>query len=98
MKLRSRLNKKKLKKRVYRALDLPEETDRTVIKLTMVGRDDLLVENHTGVLTCTERLLRLNSCAGIVTIVGEGLSMAEFSEDRAFIRGTFTSLAFEDGF
>ncbi len=93
-----KLDRKKLKKRVYRALDLPEESDRSVLKLTMVGRSDLLVENHTGVITCTERLLRLNSCAGVVAIVGEGLMMAEFSEDRAFIRGTFTSLAFEGAF
>jgi len=98
MKQKGKLTRKKLKKQVYRALDLPEEADRSVLKLTMVGRGDLLVENHTGVLTCTERLLRLNSALGAVTIVGEELSMAEFSEDRAFIRGTFTSLAFEDAF
>lgn len=86
----------KLKKRVYTTLDLPMEADETTMRLTVVGRNALLLENHGGVLLCGEQLIRLRTQQGALRISGTELTMAELSKNRVFIRGLLNEWAFED--
>ncbi len=75
-------------------LDLPVETDATVPKLTMVGRGDLLVENHTGVLRYDSACIRLTTHEGVLEIGGTDLELRELSTGRAYIRGGIAHIAY----
>ncbi len=77
-------------------LDLPVETDATVPKLTMVGRGDLLVENHTGVLQYEPARIRLTTHEGVLQIGGTDLNLMELSTGRAYVRGTVSSVSYEE--
>ena len=87
---------RKLKKRVYVTLDLPEEADEETSRVTMVGRGSLLVENHKGALVCSDTRIRLLTVQGVLSVTGEGLQLLEFSESRAFVRGRLFGCVFDE--
>ena len=83
-------------RRVLRALDLPEEVEGSVPKLTMLGRGDLVVENHTGILQYGDELVRLTTKEGVVRIDGTGLMLTEFGSERVYLEGRIAGWRFEE--
>lgn len=84
-------------RRFLRAMDLPEEVDPHVPKLTMLGGSDLMVENHTGILQYNDELVRLMTHEGIIRITGKNLALTEFGSERVYLRGRITGWMFERG-
>lgn len=82
------------KRRLLTALDLPAETEPTVPKLTAVGRSDLLVENHMGVLQYDSAGIRLLTHEGVLEIQGEKLELSELAAGRAYVRGKLALIRF----
>lgn len=93
---KKRLHKAPWNRQLLTKLDLPVETDATVPKLTMVGRGDLLVENHTGVLQYEPARIRLTTHEGVLEIGGTDLNLLELSTGRAYVRGTISSIGYEE--
>ena len=85
----------KLGRRVVEMLDLPEESVSGQPKLTVQGRDNLLVENHEGIFECMENTVRLHSSCGILRITGEALTLMELSTERLYITGSIRSVEYE---
>mgnify|MGYP000321546181 CR=1 FL=1 len=85
----------KLGRRVTEALDLPEETVSGLPKLTVQGRERMLVENHRGIFECGERVVRLHTACGILRITGEALTLLELSAERLYIAGTLCGVEYE---
>ena len=65
--------KKDLLKRTLRLLDLPEDMDPRVPRVTVLGRDRMLVENVAGIRRCTEREVLLLTGCGTLQVEGEAL-------------------------
>lgn len=84
----------KLKKRLFATLDLPMETDKRVFKMTMVGRGDLLVENHKGVLKYDVKAIRLIVEDGVIAIEGASLELMQLADERAYVKGNIESVVF----
>ena len=83
-------------RKLLRTLDLPEEADARVPKITMLSTSDLLVENHTGILQYGDTLVRLMTVEGVVCIRGEGLELTEFGTERVMLRGRIRGWAYEE--
>lgn len=86
--------KKDLWKRTLRLLDLPEDMDARVPRVTVVGRDKMLVENVSGVRRCTETEVLLLTGCGVLSVAGEGLLVKELGESRALIVGRLMRWAY----
>lgn len=84
-----------LMRRMLRSLELPEDVDLSVPRCTLVGRRDLLVENHKGILAYCAESVRLMSAEGDVVITGDALILTEFSRERALVSGRIDAVAFE---
>ncbi len=84
------------KRKVFTALDLPEETVPTVQKITLVSKHDMLVENHKGVLKYDINEVRLQTHEGIVLVAGKKLELLQMTESRAYIRGEIAGIRFEE--
>ncbi|MDR1619203.1 MAG: YabP/YqfC family sporulation protein [Clostridiales bacterium] len=80
---------------MLRALDLPQETAPDVQKITMVGRNDLLVENHAGVMRYDDAVVRLRTHEGVLTVTGKELTLLEMANTRAYIQGAIASIGME---
>jgi sporulation protein YqfC len=86
--------RKDLWKRTLRLLDLPEDMDARVPRITVVGRDKMLVENVSGVRRCTETEVLLLTGCGVLSVAGEGLLVKELGESRALIVGRLMRWAY----
>ena len=86
--------RKDLWKRSLRLLDLPEDMDARVPRITVVGRDKMLVENVSGVRRCTETEVLLLTGCGVLSVAGEGLLVKELGESRALIVGRLMRWAY----
>ena len=82
-------NKRRIKlgRRFLSALDLPEEAAGTP-KVTLLGRDWALVENHKGLYQYREQEICLYTREGMLVVSGKGLTLKELSPERMFICGT----------
>ena len=87
--------RRKWKRKLLEGLDLPLEAFGDVIRLTLIAKTDLLVENHTGLLQHTGTIIRLYTPEGILRVEGENLSMAHLGEERAYIKGTVKTVGYE---
>ena len=79
--------RKELLKRTLRMLDLPEDMDPRVPRITILGREKMLVENVAAIRRCTEKEVVLLTGCGTLTIGGEGLLVRELGESRALLTG-----------
>lgn len=83
-------------RRLLRAFDLPEDPDENVLRSTLIGRRDLLIENHKGISAYTDVSIRLLSAEGGVEITGQGLELTELNGEMAQIRGRVDALRYEE--
>ena len=79
--------RKDLLKRTLRMLDLPEDLDPRVPRITVLGRDRMLVENVSGVRRCAGREVLLLTGCGALLVEGQGLLVKELGESRALLTG-----------
>lgn len=86
--------KKDLIKTTLRLLDLPEDMDPRVPRITVLGRERMLVENVSGIRRCTEGEVRLLTGCGTLIVAGEGLLVKELGESRALIVGQLIRWAY----
>lgn len=90
-----RKRKIKLGKRIAEQLELPAEAASPSAKITLWGKEMVLLERHKGLFECSERRIRLHTADGIVCIAGESLVLMELSLDRMFISGAIENIGYE---
>ncbi len=69
------------------ALEWTEDMTGRCPRITAVGGHSLLVENHTGIAVFTDTRIVLNSRAGAVCAMGNGLSLSSARAGAVIIRG-----------
>lgn len=88
----------KYRKRIREALQFPDELDPNIPKISVHGREEMLLENHAGVIQYTLQTARLMTGQGILFVTGEELQLCELGRDRIYIRGKIKGWGFEDEF
>lgn len=88
-----------MKKRYYGAelaekLDLPAEAMTAAVKLTIIGRRSALVEHHGGLLGYSGECVEVGAGAGLVRILGQGLSLGAMDTDALLIRGNISAVEY----
>ena len=86
--------RKDLIQRTLRFLDLPEDMDPRVPRITVLGRDRMLVENVAGIRRCAEGEVLLLTGCGTLQVAGEGLLVKELGESRALLTGRLERWAY----
>lgn len=76
-------------------LEIPKEVSSNQPKLTIVGFQELLIENYKNILEYEEFFVRINTFIGVVNINGMGLSLEEMTEDDILVKGKIDSIDFE---
>lgn len=86
--------KRDLLKQTLRLLDLPEDLDPRVPRITVLGREKMLAENVVGIRRCTEEEVLLLTGCGPLRVSGEKLIVKELGESRALIVGRLMRWAY----
>lgn len=77
-------------------LEIPREIISKVPKITVVGFDEILIENFKGILEYEEFFVRISTHIGNVNINGFNLKLSQMTEDDVLVSGRIESLDFEN--
>lgn len=69
------------------ALVWPRDLSGACARVTAIGSDRLLVENHTGILELTDSRVRLCTGAGPICVTGRGLSLCQARPGALIVKG-----------
>lgn len=86
---------KKKQNRFEELLELPKEISSQSPKLTLVGFEELLIENYKSILEYQDFYIRLSTYIGIININGFELNLNEMTNDDILITGKIESIDFE---
>lgn len=84
----------KIKETLSNALELPKELILDVAKVTMVGNNSVTVENHKGILEYNEDQIRINTCGGVLIIIGSKLDIKSVLQEEITITGEINSIGY----
>jgi sporulation protein YqfC len=84
---------KKVKEKFNQILELPKELLLDLPRITLLGSEQVLVENYKGITEYEQNLIRLNNC---INIYGKKLNVEEITVDDILITGRITSIEFEN--
>lgn len=88
-----------MKKRKYNKLDkileLPKEVCTNIPKFSIIGFDEMIIENYKGILEYEEFFVRINTHIGIVSINGFNLNLENMTNDDIRVTGKIESIDLE---
>lgn len=94
--MRNQNRKKKDKlNRINRLLELPEEVTTNKPKLTIVGFEEILIENYKAILEYEDYYIKINTHIGAININGFNLRLKEMTGDDIMVLGSIDSMDFE---
>lgn len=85
----NRLNK------INKLLELPEEVITDKPKLTIVGFEEILIENYKAILEYEDYYIKINTHIGAININGFNLRLKEMTGDDIMVLGSIDSMDFE---
>lgn len=81
--------------KLERILEIPEELSTDRPKVTIMGFEQMMIENHKGILEYQDYFIRLNTYIGIININGFDLKLEEMTTDDILVTGKIDSIDFE---
>ncbi len=90
-------NSRRLKDRGKKGTDwmpLPADLVLNVPRITLTGREDLLIENHRGIMECQPQRMRINLARGYLEITGQSLQMRALCAEEIQVAGTVEQMTF----
>lgn len=76
-------------------LEIPKEISSMEPKLTIIGFNEMLIENYKTILEYQEFYIRISTHIGIININGFNLSLNEMRADDILVKGKIESIDFE---
>lgn len=85
----------KMKKKIDKLLELPQEVYSNVPKIIITGFDEMIIENFKGILEYEEFFVRINTHIGIINVNGYNLNLENMTDDDIKITGKIESFDLE---
>ena len=87
--------RKSIPSRLDRLLSMPDEISSNRPKITIVGFEQVFIENYKGILEYQDYFVRLNTYIGIININGFNLKLEEMTNDDLLVTGRIEGMDFE---
>ena len=88
------MKRKKIGK-LEKILEIPQEVYSDVPKITIIGFNEMLIENFRAILEYEEFYIRINTYIGIININGYNLKLENMTNDDIKIKGKIESFEIE---
>lgn len=86
-------NKKTAREKFGEMLDMPVDIVKDYYRMTVVGNESILLENHRGIMEYEENVIRFNNN---VNVFGSDLKIEEITDDDILVTGSIKNIEFED--
>ena len=87
--------KKRRMNKIDKILEIPQEVYSDIPKISLIGFEELIVENYNGILEYEEFFVRVSTYVGIVSINGYNLNLETMTNDDIKVTGKIESIDFE---
>ena len=87
--------RKSIPSRLDRILSMPDEISSNRPKITIVGCEQVFIENYKGILEYQDYFVRLNTYIVIININGFNLKLEEMTNDDLLVTGRIEGMDFE---
>ena len=87
--------KDNIKNVVSEILELPKDIMLGLPKMTMIGKMELHIENHKGIIEYSKEIIRINTSQGILKITGKKMSIKNIVTEELTITGELISLEYK---
>lgn len=91
------MNREQIKEKMVSAMDLPKDVIQNASVITILGRNELCIENYRGIIEYTDALIRVQTRAGQIWIQGKRLRIQYYTNDEMKVTGALSSLEFTEG-
>jgi sporulation protein YqfC len=88
-------SRNKGKNRIAKILELPQEVVTNEPKITLVGFNEMLIENYKAILEYEDFYIKINTHIGAININGFNLRLKEMTGDDIMVIGSIESIDFE---
>lgn len=89
-------NKEMISRAMADLLEIPKDLVLDIPKITLVGRGELYLENHRGIIEYSSQRLRINLSRGFLEILGDQLEIKALLPDEMKIEGNISTCRFVD--
>ena len=89
-----RMKKNRMSK-LNKILEIPEEVYSDVPKISLIGFDEMIIENYKGILEYEEFFIRISTYKGLICINGYNLNLETMTNDDIRVTGKIESFDFE---
>ncbi|CDE10547.1 sporulation protein YqfC [Clostridium sp. CAG:354] len=86
---------KNTRNKIEKLLEIPVEVTTNIPKITLIGFNQLMIENYTGVIEYEEHLVKINSSIGIIIIEGNKMNLNQINENDVLISGVLSKIYLE---
>lgn len=83
-----------LRKNMTEALELPKEIILNLPLISLIGREEVTIENYKGILEYSGDVLRIGTAAGVLRLRGKTLCLKQLSAECIVVTGTVESVEF----
>ena len=92
------MKRKKSKKytKLDSLLEMPREVVSTDVKMTILGFNEIIIENYKNILEYEELFIKINIFEGTINIHGFNLRLEQMTDDNIKVIGKIDSIDFED--
>lgn len=86
---------KNTRNKIEKLLEIPAEVTANIPKITLIGFNQLMIENYMGVIEYEEYLVKINSSIGIIIIEGNKMNLNQINENDVLISGAISKIYLE---
>lgn len=76
-------------------LEMPREVVSTDVKITILGFDEIFIENYKNILEYQDIFIRINTFQGTINISGFNLELDQMTNDDIKVTGKIDSIDLE---
>jgi len=95
MKLLKNKKSNRISEQINKALEIPREISSDDIKISIIGFDEMLIENYKGILEYEEFYIKIKTSQGNININGYNLSLEQITQDDICVKGKIENIDIE---
>ena len=82
-------------RKIDKLLEIPKEIYSNEVKITIVGFEEVVIENYQAILEYEEYFVRIKTVTGIINFNGYGFNLENLSNDDIKVTGKIEGIEFE---
>lgn len=92
---KDRIDKKtKVKYKLSSLFELPKEAVMNLPLMTMIGMEEMSIENYKGVIEYSEERIRIKTAQGIIKLEGRKLNISQITSENVQVEGKIQIIEF----